>query len=155
MHWEILMHRVLPLFILSVFGIAFAPLIGALPSIAYRQMATSTTVGATMHLEPNDMPHAGQASPTWFMLTQRGGSIIPPANCRCEIAVYDANNQDLSVGTNTIHHPLSTVSVNQHQAIGTTVTFPAAGNYTVVLSGQSQDKSFDPFELIFPVIVSP
>ncbi|HEY9643830.1 MAG TPA: hypothetical protein V6C57_25295 [Coleofasciculaceae cyanobacterium] len=150
------MHRILPIFILSVFGISFAPLLWALPSIAYRQMTTSATVGATMHLEPNDMPHAGRASKTWFMLTQRGGSLIPSANCRCQMVVYDAGNRALSVGTTAVHQfPLSPVSVDHHQAIGTTVTFPKAGTYTVVLSGQAQDKSFDPFELIFPVVVNP
>jgi hypothetical protein len=152
MHWEMSMHRILPIFILSVFGISLAPLIGALPSIAYRQMTPSATVGATMHLEPNDMPHAGQASQTRFMLTQRGGSIIPPAKCRCEIAIYDAGNR--AVGTNVNRRPLSAMSANP-QAIGTTVTFPTAGTYTVVLSGQAEDQSFEPFELIFPAIVSP
>jgi hypothetical protein len=142
------MYRLLPLFIFSVFGISFAPLIGALPSIAYRQMAS--TVGASMHMEPRDMPRAKQASPTWFMLTQKGGSLIPPENCACQVAVYNSDNQAIA---QTV--PLSITSVETHQAIGTTMTFPTPGTYRVVLSGQSRDESFQPFELTFPVIVSP
>jgi len=142
------MDRILPIFILSVIGISMSPLIGALPSLAYRQM--SSAVGASLHLEPHDMPRAKQASPAWFMLTQRGGSLIPPQNCACQVAVYDSNHQAIAPNL-----PLSTTLVESHQAIGTTMTFPTPGTYMVVLSGRSQDESFQPFELTFPVIVSP
>ena len=142
------MHRLLPLFILSIFGISFAPLIGALPSIAYRQMTSA--VGASMHLEPQDTPRAKQASPTWFMLTQRGGGLISPESCACQVAVYNVSNQAIAQNS-----PLSVTSVEAHQAIGMTLTFPTSGTYRVVLSGRSKDESFQPFELTFPVIVSP
>ncbi|MBW4661165.1 MAG: hypothetical protein KME15_21015 [Drouetiella hepatica Uher 2000/2452] len=142
------MHRILPIFILSVLGISVTPLVGALPSIAYRQMAS--TVGASMHLEPHDMPRAKQSSPTWFVLTQRGGSLIPAGNCACQVAVYNSSHQVIAQSL-----PLSTVLVETHQAISTTMNFPNPGTYTVVLSGRSKDESFHPFELTFPVIVSP
>ena len=103
-----------------------------------------------MHLKPQDMPRAKQASPTWFMLTQRGGSLIPAENCACQVAVYNSDHQAIAQNS-----PLTTTLVETHQAIATTITFPTPGTYTVVLSGQSKDESFQPFELTFPVIVSP
>ncbi|MBI4783906.1 MAG: hypothetical protein HY785_21690 [Oscillatoriophycideae cyanobacterium NC_groundwater_1537_Pr4_S-0.65um_50_18] len=145
------MHRILPIFILSVFGIAFAPLIGTLPSIAYRQqVASSNSVGASIHLEPNDTPQANQASPMQFVLTQRGGGLIPPESCACQVAIYNSANQTIAQNI-----PLSTASTKASQAIEAMITFPAADSYTVVLSGQSKDDTFQPFELIFPVIVRP
>ncbi len=103
-----------------------------------------------MHLEPHDMPRAKQASPTWFMLTQRGGGLIPAENCACQVAVYDSGHQEIAQNSS-----LTTTLVEAYQAIGTTMTFPTPGTYTVVLSGRSKDETFQPFELTFPVIVSP
>lgn len=149
------MQRILPVFILSVCGLSFAPVIAALPAIlpsilpaiAYRQAAS--TVGAAIHLQPN-MPRAQQLSQVKFMLTQRGGSLILPENCACQMAVYDASNQAIAQNL-----PLASTSVETRQVIGTTFTFPAPGRYTIVLSGHAKDQSFNSFELIFPAIVRP
>jgi hypothetical protein len=45
-------------------------------------------VGATLHLEPNDTPRAGETTLTWFALTQRGGQVIPLEDCDCQLAIY-------------------------------------------------------------------
>ncbi|MBE9180069.1 hypothetical protein IQ268_15975 [Oculatella sp. LEGE 06141] len=142
------MHRILPIFISTVCGLSFAPMIIALPLIAHQnQMVSADSIGATIHVDPNDIPLAGEASQTWFMLAQKDGSMIALENCDCQVMAYDSNNEPLA------HHlPLSTISVQGHEAIGTTITFPTPGSYTVVLSGESKDGSFSPFRIEFPIM---
>ncbi|HEY9658600.1 MAG TPA: hypothetical protein V6C65_09130 [Allocoleopsis sp.] len=154
-------------------------------SDALAHQSTTETLGATIHLDPNDTPQAGQASLTWFLLTQPNGVLVTPESCNCQVAVYDSDNQqiiqDLPLSTITlIGHQQSgnqqtgrqqsgrQQSGNQqtgyqqtgyqqtnHRAISTSIIFPVSGNYTVVLSGQSTDNSFEPFALEFPVLVYP
>jgi hypothetical protein len=147
------MHKLLPLFILSVCGLAVSPLISTLPLIAH-QMNAAGSVGAMIHLEPNDSPFAGKNTMTWFMLTRQSGEMIAPKQCDCKVMALDANEQPI------VHHlPLTTMQLAGHQAgheaIRTDITFPKAGAYTVVLTGKSKDNSFDPFELKFPITVRP
>ena len=33
-------------------------------------------IGAILHIEPNDMPRAGESSQAWFALTRKGGKAI-------------------------------------------------------------------------------
>ncbi|NEQ28822.1 MAG: hypothetical protein F6K28_59700 [Microcoleus sp. SIO2G3] len=141
--------RFLPTFMLTLSALAIAPFI--LPAIAHQaqHQATSSTEGGMevmIHLDPNDSPVAGSSSETWFVLTAPSGDNVPLANCNCEAMVYDANEQMV------VHNlPLGATMVDDKEAIGTAITFPAPGSYTVVLSGQSQDGSFEPFEIRFPV----
>lgn len=143
------MHKILPIFISSVYGVSFVLLIGALPAIT-QQVKTTVTMGAIIHLDPNDAPRAGQASSAWFKLTQRGGTVISADDCNCQLTIYSqVTKQPI-----TDHLPLM-IAAADPQAIGTTLTFPNVGAYTLVLSGQSKDDRFDPFELEFPVTVGP
>jgi hypothetical protein len=48
----------------------------------------SEDVAATFHIEPNHNPKAGQPSQAWFVLTQRGGKVIPLAQCHCKLKVH-------------------------------------------------------------------
>ena len=147
------MYRLLPIFIWTVCSSAIIPLAFALPLIAHQEK-TGSSVGAMIHLDPNDSPYAGKPTTTWFMLTRRGGTMISPSTCNCRVAVYDSRQQSIAP-----HLPLSTMSLEGHQkghkAVRTTITFPKPGAYTVVLAGQAKDKSFEPFELKFPVTVRP
>ena len=146
------MYRILPIFIWVVCSSAIIPLAFALPLIAHQEQ-TGTSVGGTIHLDPNDSPSAGKLTKTWFMLTRRG-AMIAPSTCNCRVAVYDARQQAIAP-----HLPLSTMPLEGHQkghqGIRTTIVFPKPGAYTVVLSGQANDQSFAPFTLKFPVMVRP
>ncbi|XGV97365.1 MAG: hypothetical protein ACAF41_32180 [Leptolyngbya sp. BL-A-14] len=147
------MNKILPFLLWTVCISAIMPLAFALPLLAHQEQ-TASSVGAMIHLDPNDSPYAGKPTLTWFMLTRKGGSMISPATCNCRITVYNARNQAIARDL-----PLSTMEIEGHQkghrAIRTTITFPKAGAYTVVLSGQAKDKSFAPFEIKFPVTVRP
>ncbi len=147
------MHRILPIFIWTICSSSIIPLAFALPLIAHQERM-GAKVGAMIHLDPNDSPYAGKPTLTWFMLTRRGGDMISPSNCDCSVAAYDSRNQAIA------HHlPLSTITLEGHkqghEGIRTMITFPNPGAYTVVLSGQANDKSFESFEVKFPVTVRP
>ena len=103
------MYRILPIFIWVVCSSAIIPLAFALPLIAHQEK-TSASVGATIHLEPNDSPYARKPTLTWFMLTRRGGAMLSPSTCNCRVAVYDSRQQAIA------HHlPLSTMAMEGHK----------------------------------------
>jgi hypothetical protein len=147
------MYRLLPLFIWTVCSSAIIPIAFALPLIAHQEK-TASSVGAMIHLDPNDSPYAEKPTLTWFMLTRRGGAMVSPSTCNCRVTVYDSRQQAIAQPL-----PLSTIALEGHkkghQGIRTTITFPKPGAYTVVLAGQANDKSFEPFEIKFPVTVRP
>jgi hypothetical protein len=128
--------------------------IGAIaPGIAH-EVEVSGQVGATLHIEPNDTPHAGMSSLVWFALARRGGQRIPLADCNCTLAVYSGTYRQ---GSRPMQTPtLRAVAAETYQGIpGADVTFPRAGAYELVLRGQSvRSGAFPTFELRFPVTVA-
>jgi hypothetical protein len=121
-----------------------------LPAIAHQnQMSDSDAVSVMVHLEPNDTPQVGQPSLIWTMLMQPDGSDLGP-NCTCRIAIYDPNGERIA------HHvALQEMVVEEQTVMGTTMTFEEPGLYTLVVSGQANDDSFEAFELTFPFTVVP
>jgi hypothetical protein len=144
------MPKVLLACTLAVCGLTIEPMLHSSSLIAHQQheaaTSASSTISVMIHLDPDDTPHAGHPSATWFMLMQPDGSVIPPSDCNCGARVYDAE------GEMVFHHlPFSSTWVNGYEAIGTSITFPTPGAYTIVLSGESTNASFEPFEIEFPV----
>jgi len=107
-------------------------------------------VGATLHIEPNDIARAGTPTELWFALTQAGGTVIPLAACDCRLTLYD--NQATAIA----QPDLTAVSAEGFNDIpGATVTFPEVGSYELVLAGSPQSTAqFSPFELRFAVTVA-
>jgi hypothetical protein len=132
-----------------VLGIA---LLGS-PTLAH-QVQVSGEVGATIHIEPNDTPRAGQSSLVWFAVTRRGGQTIPFSACNCELEVYAQPHQADSL---PLQEPtLRAVSAEDRQGIpGANVTFPRAGAYELVLKGRPVTAgNFPPFEFRFSITVT-
>jgi hypothetical protein len=148
---ENLMPKKIALLGLALCGFTVMPLI-APSSLTAHQQQQASDVQTMIHLDPNDSPIVGKPTLTWFMLKRSNGDMIDPANCNCKITAYDANKKAIAR-----HFPISTMQMEGHEqghkALRTTIIFPKRGSYTVVLSGQSRDKSFAPFELTFPVQV--
>ncbi len=120
-----------------------------LPSsaIAHQQQAISQ-IKATVHLEPDDSPYAGKPSLTWFHLTDSKDETVALSDCRCQLVVYDSQNQPIA------YPQLSESDIAGHEKpITTTITFPSAGVYEMVFTGQSTTDRFEPFELRVPVTV--
>ncbi|WP_008310561.1 hypothetical protein [Leptolyngbya sp. PCC 6406] len=132
--------------LLVVFSVLAATLA---PALAH-QVQVAQDVGATLHIEPNDMPQAGTPSQVWFALTLAGGQSVPLADCDCTLILYDAQG---AVVDNPTLEPVS--AEDYRQIPGAMVTFPTVGAYELVLAGQPQGSgNFTPFELQFPVLVA-
>ena len=124
-------------------------LVTALPSLAHK-VEVQEDVGATLHIEPDDIPKAGALTDVWFALTKVGGVVIPLEDCDCTLTVYDAS--DVAIASPS----LSPVSAEGYTGIpGTTITFPEVGAYELVLAGAPlNDVQFSDFELRFDVTVA-
>jgi hypothetical protein len=119
------------------------------PAIAH-DVQIADDVGATLHIEPNDIARAGEATDVWFALTRAGGQVIPLDACDCTLTLYDS--QETAIESPT----LTAISAEGFQNIpGATVTFPAVGAYELRLAGTpEQAGAFTPFELSFEVTVA-
>lgn len=127
-----------------------ASLVISSTNMAAHEYLTINDVKVTSHLEPDDSPYAGEPSFTWFHLTRSDGESVSLADCRCNLIVYNSQDQ-------VIFYPqLTEADVEGHERpMTTTVTFPSSGNYRLVLTGQSVTGSFEPFEITIPVTVRP
>ncbi|MDB9371884.1 FixH family protein [Nodularia sphaerocarpa] len=128
-------------------------IITAHPSSAH-QVQISEDVGATIHIEPNDNPRAGEVSQVWFALTRKGGKVIPLAECDCELVIYAEPH---TPGEPALIEPsLEPVAAERFQGIpGAEITFPKPGRYQLQLTGKpASESSFKPFEFKFEVTVA-
>jgi len=137
----------------------------ATPVLAH-SVQMSGDVGATMHIEPHDDPHAGRPTTAWFITTHRGGRILTLAKCNCRLEIYkvphDRNARPL------LTPDLVAVTGDNYQGIpGAKITFPQVGAYELRLSGSPKyppknsnrelpyNDRFTPFTLTYKVIVLP
>jgi len=113
------------------------------------QVQTGGSVGATLHLEPNDTPRAQEDTLIWLALTQRGGRVIPLEDCDCTLRIYQGN-------TLLAQPYLQPITAEGYQDIpSATVVFPAVGTYTLVIEGRPVNAAeFEPFELDYTVTVA-
>ncbi|MFH7026519.1 MAG: hypothetical protein ACHBN1_14195 [Heteroscytonema crispum UTEX LB 1556] len=141
-----------PKYVLLLSGLVL--LLTNIPPAFAHSVKTSADVGATLHVEPNDNPRAGEPSKTWFALTRKGGKAIPLKECNCQLAVYA---KPYAQGEPPLLEPaLQPITAERYQGIpGTEITFPKPGAYQLQLSGKPKTEgSFQPFKLKFEVIVA-
>lgn len=133
--------------------VCVATVITMQPVLAHK-VQVAADVGATLHLEPNDNPRAGEPTQAWFALTRKGGQTIPLAQCNCQLAVYA---QPYTPGEPAlIEPPLQPVTAERFQNIpGAEITFPKPGIYELQFQGKpTKGANFKPFELKFEVTVA-
>jgi hypothetical protein len=114
----------------------------------------SEDVGATLHIEPNDNPRAGEPAQAWFALTRKGGKVIPLAECNCQLAVY---LEPRKPGETALLNPnLKAIVAEKYQGIpGADIIFPKPGAYLLELNGKPvKTDDFKPFELKFEMTVA-
>jgi hypothetical protein len=135
---------------LSATSSLFISTLLATPTIAHL-VQISGDVGATLHIEPNDNPRAGEPSLAWFALTRQGGELIPLEACNCQLEIYSQPENAIVQSPN-----LEPVSAEGYRGIpGAEVTFPQVGAYELVLQGEpTTAEDFQPFEFRFPVTVA-
>ena len=118
------------------------------PAAIAHQDYTAGTITAMVHLEPDDSPHAGKPTSTWIHLMGANEQTIRLADCACNLTVYDSQKQPIA------NPELSETTVAGHEhPLSASITFPSAGDYQMVLTGQSKSNQFEPFELDVPVKV--
>ncbi len=127
---------------LSIFSLMF-PLQNALAHV----LKTDGSIGAVIHINPEDDPIAGQESGFFFEFKDTKNA-FSPAKCNCIFSVKQ-NGQELnsqSLFQNSSSPSLEDVSVYY--------TFPQKGIYTVSVSGTpiTQDD-FEPFNLNWDIRV--
>lgn len=128
-------------------------IITTVPTFAH-QVQISEDVGATLHIEPNDNPRAGEPTQAWFALTRKGGQVLPLAQCDCELLIYAEPH---TPGEPALIEPsLEPVAAERYQGIpGAEITFPRPGRYQLQLSGKpTSQASFKPFQFEFEVTVA-
>ncbi|BCL35060.1 hypothetical protein [Nostoc sp. MS1] len=126
---------------------------GVYPASAHK-VETATDVGATLHIEPNDNPRAGESTQAWFALTRKGGQAIPLQQCNCQLAVYA---QPHTPDEPALLEPsLKPVNAEIYQGIpGADITFPKPGIYQLQLSGKpTTGANFKAFKFAFEVTVA-
>jgi hypothetical protein len=125
----------------------------AAPALAHN-IKVSGDIAATFHIEPHHNPKAGKPSQAWFVLTQRGGTVIPLTQCNCKLKVHLNPHQ---AGDAPVLEPvLQPLSTEQHLGIPSAeITFPKGGAYALEISGTPKaGAKFQPFELSYEVTVT-
>ena len=119
------------------------------PAAIAHQDYTAEAVIAMVHLEPNDSPQAGKPTPTWIHLERASDEqTIRLADCTCNLMVYDSQKQAIA------NPELSETTVAGHDhPLSASITFPSAGDYQLVLTGESKSNQVEPFEINVPVKV--
>ena len=138
---------------LAALGIAMGLAQGLDLRVAAHQVKIAEDVGGTIHIEPNDRPTAGESALVWFALTRRGGTPLRLEDCDCEVRVFQ---QPVKEGDAPISTPmLRAVQAESYDNIpGADIRFPAAGAYTLTLSGSPKaGNNFKPFVLEFDISV--
>jgi hypothetical protein len=126
--------------------ILVALLILSSSSTLAHELARDGNVAALMHTDPDDAPLIGKATAVFFELNQRGGRAIPLAQCACSLNIYAGS---LRSGA----RPVARGVLRQgHGQVLSSVIFPAAGSYTMVLQGKPRTgTAFPPFKLTWTV----
>ena len=106
-------------------------------------LKTNGTIGAVLHIDPNDAPVAASVSTFNFDLTDTSKRFTT-ADCNCTFTITDSAS-----GTQVENLPLADLSPIQY-------AFATPGVYTVVLAGPPKDATgFQPFSLTYDIRVEP
>ncbi|BAY25438.1 hypothetical protein NIES2100_52440 [Calothrix sp. NIES-2100] len=130
-------------------------LTGSYPSVvSAHTVKIAADVGATLHIEPNDNPQAGQPSQAWFALTRKGGKAIALKDCNCQLVVYAQPHT--AKEPPLLEPPLKPITAERYQGTpGADIIFPKPGAYQLALRGKPiAGENFKPFELKFEVTVA-
>jgi hypothetical protein len=135
----------------SLAGILFSSVLaqGLSHAAIAHEMEVKGNVAITFHIEPKHNPKVGQPSQAWFLLTTKGGKIVPLSDCDCKLSVFSVKPKPVKLFDPT----LTSTSAEKYQGIpGAQITFPEAGLYELKLEGKAKgDRDFQPFSVIFKV----
>jgi hypothetical protein len=135
--------------------IIFNLLLNSQPTFAHK-VEISEDVGATLHIEPNDNPKAGETSQIWFALTKEGGEVIPLTKCACVVSIFADTKSSVANKKPILQPPLKPLSAEGYKNIPSAkVTFPKIGRYDLEITGKSiGGDDFKPFKLNFKIMIA-
>jgi hypothetical protein len=125
----------------------------AVPALAHKTEVAGE-VAATWHIDPNDLPKAGEPARAWIALTRRGGEILPLNQANCQLTVYA---QPRKPDDRPILQPtLKPITAEQYQGIpGADLVFPKIGLYQLELDCTPQaEGDFQPFRFQHDVTIA-
>ncbi len=136
----------------SLIFILAAIAVTQLQSSFAHKVEISEDVGATLHIEPNDNPKAGEPSQVWFALTREGGKVIPLNKCDCKLSIFS----EIKSSQVILQPPLKPLSTEGYKNIPSAeVTFPKIGRYNLEITGKPiGGDDFKPFELNFKITIA-
>lgn len=109
-------------------------------------LKTDGSIGAVLHVDPEDNPIAKQPSNFYFAIKDTTGK-FDPANCICSVTITANDKQILLADLGT------TQKSGDSYSSFLTFTFPEKDVYEVKVSGRPTDNSFLPFSLVYDVRV--
>lgn len=110
-------------------------------------LESNNTVGAVMHITPNDNPVAGEESGFFFEFKDKENKFRPD-NCTCTFSILQSGKEiySQSLFQNTTDPSLTNVSI--------LYTFPKKGTYLVKVTGEPTAVGiFEPFTLSYDIMV--
>jgi hypothetical protein len=129
---------------IKIFGLTLAAVIAFLPALASAHtLETESTVGALLHIDPNDEPVAGEPATIYIELQDKSGKLTP-GNCNCHLVILFGEKQ---IFANPVFQS-GAVSLSTQASF----VFPEPGAYTVSIDGEPKTE-IEPFDLDFPVQV--
>ena len=122
---------------------ALIPIFVLAPHVSAHFPATSGTINAILHIEPDDYPTAGSPQ-TLYLILSDSANRFNLASCACELSI--SKNGQPAYYTAVKPPPAGQPTV--YSTAGMPYTFPAAGNYQIMMTGQPlHPGSFQPFTL--------
>lgn len=112
-------------------------------SVSAHVLKTDGTIGAVIHIDPEDNPIIGQSSNFFFELKDTTNQFTPQ-QCNCQVTILE-NNQAIHI--ETLFQDQVNPSLN-HASFA--YTFPRKNVYQIVLTGQPKTaNAFQPFTLTY------
>lgn len=111
-------------------------------------LESNGSIGAVMHISPDDDPVAGQPSGFFFEFKDKDGK-FKPKDCECVVSILQGNTEMFSqqLFQNSTDPSLENASF--------TYTFPEKNVYTVKIVGKpNSSDAFQPFTLKYDIRVS-
>jgi hypothetical protein len=129
-----------------LFVLVFSAILALPKPVLAHLLVTDDSIGAVLHVDPEDNPIAGENSSFYFEFKDTNGKFVP-VNCTCIATISEDGNQIFSerLFQNTETPSLTSSSFS--------FTFPKRSVYQVKVSGASLDNSFAPFSLSYDIRV--
>lgn len=119
-----------------------------LPIVEAHILKTDGSIGAVLHIDPEDDPIAKEPSYFFFEFKDKENKFQPSA-CNCKITIFEA-------GKEIYHQPLSESNINSDSSnFSFTYIFPEKNIYTIEILGKPYlEGDFQPFNLKYLVRVA-